>query len=109
MASFEKGKPKYGGRQKGTPNKSTSKAKLFMTAILEGEEERIRNALTEVYEKDKGEYLDWIGRNFEYVIPKLARTEIEAEITDSFEKKLVEKFTDEELIEFARSRFTKRS
>jgi hypothetical protein len=109
MASFEKGKPKYGGRQKGTPNKSTSKAKLFITAILEGEEDRIREALAEVYEKDKSQYLDWVGRNLEYVIPKLARTELEAEITDAFEKKLTENFTDEELIEFARKRAAKRS
>lgn len=107
--SFESGRSKVGGRQKGTPNKSTAKAKEFVIDILNGEEERIRNALTEIYEKDKKDYLDWIGRNLEYVIPKLARTEIQAEITDEMDKKLLDSFSDEELIEFARSRFTKRS
>lgn len=100
---------KTGGRQKGSENKVTRETKQFLQQLLHGESDNVREALEKVRMEDPGKYLDWIRQSWEYVIPKLARTELEAEITDTFEKKLIEQFSDEELIEFARSRFTKRS
>ncbi len=93
---------KTGGRASGVPNKTTAKAKEFISAILNAEEDRIKSALDEIYAEDKKHYLDWIGKNLEYVIPKLARTEIDAEINDPLTSVLVESMSKEELIILAK-------
>ncbi len=93
---------KTGGLASGVPNKTTAKAKEFISAILNAEEDRIKSALDEIYAEDKKHYLDWIGKNLEYVIPKLARTEIDAEINDPLTNTILDSLSKEELITLAK-------
>ena len=48
---------KFGGRLKGTPNKCTAKTKALLTDLIIGETDRIHEALDEVFEFNKKEYL----------------------------------------------------
>ena len=61
---------KFGGRTKGTPNKCTSKTKGLLSDVIEGEANRIQEALSEVFESDKKDYLLIMARLLPYVIPK---------------------------------------
>ena len=48
---------KFGGRTKGTPNKCTSKTKELLSEAIGGEADRILEALSEVFESNKKDYL----------------------------------------------------
>ena len=61
---------KFGGRTKGTPNKCTSKTKEVISDLILGETDRIQEALIEVFESSKKDYLLIIARLLPYVIPK---------------------------------------
>ena len=61
---------KFGGRQKGTPNKCTAKTKALLTDLILGETDRLHEALDEVFENNKKEYLHIMIRLLTYVIPK---------------------------------------
>ena len=61
---------KFGGRQKGTPNKCTAKSKALLTDLIIGETDRIHEALDEVFECNKKEYLTVMIRLIPYVMPK---------------------------------------
>jgi hypothetical protein len=92
---------KTGGRQSGTPNKATSDARKAIAAFVEGNAHRLTEWLDQVadgvkIEKEdektgeiKTEYVvppnpgkafDMFQSVIEYHIPKLARTEVSAEI-----------------------------
>lgn len=67
-----KGK-KTGGRQKGTPNKTTQAQREAVLMILDEEKVKIREELSAL----KGyEYLKIILALMQFVIPRLTRTEI---------------------------------
>ena len=71
---------KFGGRQKGTPNKCTAKTKALLTDLILGETDRIHEALNEVFESNKKEYLQVMIRLLPYVMPKAIEVEsIESE------------------------------
>ena len=72
---------KFGGRQKGTPNKCTAKTKALLTDLIIGETDRIHEALNEVFESNKKEYLQVMIRLLPYVMPKA--TEIESTESES--------------------------
>ena len=63
---------KFGGRQKGTPNKCTSETKALLVDLIAGQTDRIQEALDEVFECNKREYLQIMVRLLPYVMPKAA-------------------------------------
>ena len=72
---------KFGGRQKGTPNKCTAKTRALLTDLIVGETDRIHEALNEMFECNKKEYLKVMIRLLPYVMPKA--TEIESTESES--------------------------
>ena len=72
---------KFGGRQRGTPNKCTSKTKELLSEVILGETNRIQEALDEVFECNKKEYLHIMIRLIPYIMPKA--TEVESSETES--------------------------
>lgn len=76
MAGFTKGKPKTGGKQKGTPNKKTLVLETFCQDIIEGGIPRFNEAMNTLAEKNPQKYIDSYLQLLEYVKPKLARQDI---------------------------------
>lgn len=66
-------RPKTGGRAKGTPNKITTEIREFYKELIENNLEQIETDLKELNPKERIEILIKLS---EYVVPKLARTEI---------------------------------
>ena len=66
-----KGTPKTGGRQKGTPNKTTQTTKEFIQAILEDNQEQLRDDLKKLSPKDR---VNAILGLLPYVLPKQQAT-----------------------------------
>jgi hypothetical protein len=71
-----KGK-KTGGRQVGTPNKSTQAAREAIAAFVDGNADRLQGWLDQIAE-EKGPQaaFDCFSTLLEYHVPKLARQEI---------------------------------
>lgn len=70
-----KGK-KTGGRQVGTPNKSTQAAREAIARFVDGNADRLQGWLDEVAaEKGAQAAFDCFSTLLEYHVPKLARTE----------------------------------
>ena len=57
-------------RTKGTPNRITASTKELLSDVIEGEADRIQEALSEVFESNKKDYLLIMARLLPYVIPK---------------------------------------
>ena len=57
-------------RTKGTPNRITASTKELLSDVIEGEANRIQEALSEVFESNKKDYLLILARLLPYVIPK---------------------------------------
>lgn len=70
---FPKGKPKTGGKEKGTPNKKTMVLETFCQDIIEGGIDRFNKAMNELAEDKPEKYIDAYLSLLEYVKPKLAR------------------------------------
>ena len=70
---FTKGKPKTGGKKKGTPNKKTMLLDTFCQDIIEGGIERFNDSMNKLAEKNPKMYVDAYLSLLEYVKPKLAR------------------------------------
>ena len=66
-----KGTPKTGGRQKGTPNKTTQSVKEFIQAILDDNQEQLREDLKNLSPKDR---VNAILGLLPYVLPKQQAT-----------------------------------
>lgn len=80
---FEEGKPKTGGRTKGTPNKKTAVLDSFAMMICEGHAERFEQELNNL---EGREYVNAFLSLFEYVKPKLSRMEMKAEVEATVKK-----------------------
>lgn len=65
---------KTGGRQKGTPNKSTGEVREAIAAFASANVDQMGIWLNEIESPEKK--LDLFLRAIEYHIPKLARTEV---------------------------------
>lgn len=73
MGKFEKGNSAGKGRGKGVPNKTTAANRAMIQAIIDSQGDRPQKEI----EKLEGKaYVDAIFVLYEYVTPKLARTEI---------------------------------
>lgn len=70
-----KGK-KTGGREKGTPNKSTLAVREAIAKLADGHAERFIGWIDKVAETDPGRAADLYLKAIEYHIPKLARSEL---------------------------------
>ena len=57
-------------RTKGTPNRITASTKELLSDVIGGEADRIQEALSEVFESNKKDYLLIMARLLPYVIPK---------------------------------------
>lgn len=73
MAKFEKGHKKSGGKQQGAKNKKTLVLDAFAKTIVEGGMEKFQRELMKLNGK---EFVNAYMVIFEYVKPKLARTEL---------------------------------
>ena len=71
-------------RQKGTPNRITSATKGLISQLILGQTDRIQEALDEVFECNKREYLQIMVRLLPYVMPKA--TEVESTETAKHQK-----------------------
>lgn len=71
-----KGQPKLGGRQKGTPNKATVKAREAITDLLNGNAHRVEGWLDAIADTDPKAAIAAFTALLEFGVPKLARTEI---------------------------------
>lgn len=80
--NWEKGMPKSGGRKKGTPNKTTQKARDIFLKLMEGELSHVSEALEEIRLKDRKAYLYILAKYFPYFLPKQYDMDISIENTD---------------------------
>lgn len=74
--SSKRGAPpgqRRGGRQKGTPNKTTAEARQAIATLLEGRIDRLCNLLDRVEEDDPARALGLYLQLLEYYVPKFAR------------------------------------
>ena len=62
---------KYGGRQKGTANKATTRLREAFTGLLEGNIGRLQELLDKVAEKNPQKALELLLKLSEFVLPKL--------------------------------------
>jgi|JI10StandDraft_1071094.scaffolds.fasta_scaffold2264720_2 hypothetical protein len=82
-----KGSPKVGGRVKGTPNKVTAPIREKFEKLLDGY--GIDQMITDLKALSPKDRMMIISGLAEYIVPKLARTEIQAAV----ETKEVQTFT----------------
>jgi len=76
---FEKGHTKVGGKTKGTPNKVTQDIRDAYQKLIEDNLDNLTLWLESIAEKDPEKAIRILSDLSEYVIPKLARTEIKGE------------------------------
>lgn len=67
------------GRKAGTPNKATNMAREAIAAFVDDNAYRLQNWLDQIAEKDPEKAFSLFQSVIEYHIPKLARTDINAE------------------------------
>jgi len=73
---FEKGKPKTGGKKKGTENKTTKEIKEAYAMLITKNIPNLVKWLDKIAETDPAKAIYILSDLSEYVIPKLARTDI---------------------------------
>ena len=73
---------KYGGRQKGTPNKSTARLRDAFTELLEDNMGKVQEFLDKVAEKSPQKALELLLKLSEFVLPKLRAIEVNNEPED---------------------------
>ena len=71
--SFEKGREKTGGRQKGSSNKATSKVRDSFTKLLEDNLEQLKEDFKELEPKDRIKLFLDLSK---YVVPQLKQTDL---------------------------------
>lgn len=78
---FEKGNNLAGSR-KGIPNKSTAEIRNAFQLLVEDNLDNMKVWLSDVASEDPERALEIILKMSEYIVPKLSRTEVKADITD---------------------------
>lgn len=85
-----KGQPKTGGRKKGIPNKLTQNARQAIGLLLDGQSHKLPKWLDAVRKQDGPRAaMDCYTKLLEFHVPKLARTEIQGNLTVSLEQLLL--------------------
>ena len=67
------------GRRKGTPNKTTAAAREIFTKFLEANSDRVQGLFDRLAKRDPRGALEIIVKISEFVVPRLARTELKAD------------------------------
>jgi len=88
--AFQKGKKKEGGRQKGTPNKTTAQIKDMITALVGNQMEKWPAVIDKMMKEDPAEAMKITGRLIDYVLPKQTKIDLEGELRHKIEKITVE-------------------
>jgi hypothetical protein len=84
---------KIGGREKGTPNKTTKELKQVLHSVIEQQLETIEEDLQKLDPKDR---LNILLRLVEYVLPKQREQKIDFNsLTDTEIDELINRITDE--------------
>tara|TARA_R110002050_G_scaffold24659_1_gene65841 strand:+ start:129 stop:416 length:288 start_codon:yes stop_codon:yes gene_type:complete len=78
---FEKGNNLQGSR-KGIPNKTTAEIRNAFQLLIENNQDKMQLWLTETAIEEPARALEIILKMSEYIVPKLSRTEVKADITD---------------------------
>ena len=78
---FEKGN-KLQGSRKGVPNKTTQEIRDAFQLLIENNQDKMQLWLTETAIEEPARALEIILKMSEYIVPKLSRSEVKAEITD---------------------------
>ena len=78
---FEKGNQLAGSR-KGIPNKTTAEIINAFQMLVEDNLDNMKVWLSDVAQEDPERALEIILKMSEYIVPKLSRTEVKADITD---------------------------
>lgn len=74
-----KGSKKEGGRIKGTPNKSTIRAREAIAMFVDNNAHRLEGWLDRIAEEDPKEAFKCFQSVIEYHVPKLSRAEVTGE------------------------------
>lgn len=77
---FEKGNKLGTGRPKGVPNKDTKEIRDAFQRLVEDNLDNMKEWLMRVAEKNPAKAMELINGLSDYVIPKLSRTEVKAEV-----------------------------
>ncbi len=78
---FEKGH-KLSGNRKGIPNKTTKEIRDAFQMLVEDNLDNMKLWLSDVGETDPERALEIMLKMAEFIVPKLSRTDIKAEVTD---------------------------
>lgn len=89
------GKPKTGGRKKGTPNKATAEAKEIIVQIVDNNAEKAQQMLDQIV--DPKDWLWCYVKLLEFVVPKKAAVQVTAEAKESDLKSELEEMTEREI------------
>jgi hypothetical protein len=88
---FQKGHKKLGGRKKGQVSKLTRNARTAIGMLLDGQSHKLPKWLDAVRKQDGPRAaMDCYTKLLEFHVPKLARTEIQGDLTVSLEHLLVQ-------------------
>jgi len=68
------------GRPKGSPNKSTKEIRDSFQMFVEGNQDKFDKWIEEVAEKNPAKAIELVTNLAEYILPKLSRTEVKAEV-----------------------------
>jgi len=88
--AFQKGKKKEGGRQKGTPNKTTAQIKEMITELVGNQMEKWPVVIDKMMKNDPAEAMKITGRLIDYVLPKQTKIDLEGELKHKVEKIVIE-------------------
>jgi hypothetical protein len=75
------GKREGAGRPKGSPNKSTQEIRNAFQMFVENNVENFEDWIVRVAETNPAKAIELVTNLGEYILPKLSRTEVKAEIT----------------------------
>ena len=67
------------GRPKGSANKATSTARNAISSFIEGKAAEVETLWAQVAERDPAKALELYAKLAEFILPKLARTEVKEE------------------------------
>jgi len=90
MSQYEPKKKKTGGRQKGTPNKTTAQIKDMITALVGTQMEKWPVVIDKMMKEDPAEAMKITGRLIDYVLPKQTKIDLEGELKHKVEKIVIE-------------------
>jgi hypothetical protein len=68
------------GRPKGSPNKTTKEIRDSFQMFVEGNQDKFDEWISRVAEKNPAKAIELVTNLAEYILPKLSRTEVQAEI-----------------------------